>query len=78
MWPHKPPAVGGGTCEVTVKPNPTNFELISVKEVMRRLDCSRSTVNRLMKDGTLDSVAIPGARRVRVDSVNEVASGGVA
>lgn len=61
-----------------MKTNPVNFEVISVKEVMRRLDCGRSTVYRMMKDGTLESVAIRGARRVRVDSVNKLASGGAA
>jgi excisionase family DNA binding protein len=59
-----------------VKTTPANIEVISVKEVMRRLDCGRSTVYRMLKDKTLDSVTIRGARRVRVDSVNKVASGG--
>jgi excisionase family DNA binding protein len=61
-----------------VKTNHAHIEVISVKEVMRRLDCGRSTVYRLMKDGTLDSVTIRGARRVRVDSVDNAASGGAA
>jgi excisionase family DNA binding protein len=64
--------------ECKMKPNPANIEVISVKEVMRRLDCGRSTVYRMLKDGTLHSVAIRGARRVRVDSVNKVASGDAA
>ena len=59
-----------------MKTNPPNYDVLSVKEVMRRLDCGRSTVYRLMKDGTLNSITVRGARRVRVDSVNNVASGG--
>jgi len=61
-----------------MKNDPANYEVISVKEVMRRLDCGRSTVYRLLNDGSLDSITIRGARRVRVDSVNRLASGGAA
>lgn len=61
-----------------MKTAPTNYDLIAIKEVMRRLDCSRSTVNRLIKDGTLDSVLIRNARRVRVESVEKVAAGDAA
>ena len=61
-----------------MKNSPAQKRTISVKEVMRRLDCGRCTVYRMMKDGTLDPAFIRSAHRVRIDSVNKVASGGVA
>ncbi|RSU53984.1 helix-turn-helix domain-containing protein [Sphingomonas sp. S-NIH.Pt15_0812] len=57
---------------------PTNYDVIAVKEAMRRLDCGRSTIYRMLKDKTLDSVTIRGARRIRVDSINKIVSGGAA
>ena len=54
------------------------MELITVKETMRRLSIGRSTVYRLLAEKRLDSVTIRGARRIRVDSVDDVASGGAA
>lgn len=56
----------------------TNVEVVTVKEAMRRLSCGRSTIYRLMGSGALVSVTIRGSRRIRVDSVDKVASGGAA
>ena len=55
-----------------------NYEVVSVKEAMRRLDCGRSTVYRLMKDEVLESVKIRAARRIKADSIDRVATGSAA
>lgn len=55
-----------------------NYEVVSVKEAMRRLDCGRSTVYRLMKDEVLESVKIRAARRIKADSIDRVAAGSAA
>ena len=52
------------------------MELITVNEAMRRLSIGRTTVYRLIKEGRLQSVTIRGARRIRVDSVDAVVTGG--
>ena len=59
-----------------MKNDPANGELITVKEVMRRLSIGRSTVYRLAAEGAISSVSIRGARRFHVGSVDALASGG--
>ena len=51
------------------------MQLITITETMRRLSCGRSTVYRLISEGRLVAVSIRGARRIRVDSVDRLASG---
>lgn len=52
------------------------MELITITETMRRLSIGRSTIYKMMGDGRLHSVTIGKARRIRVDSVVNVAKGG--
>jgi excisionase family DNA binding protein len=55
---------------------PTEPLVIAPKKVQQLLDVSGPTVERLIADGTLESVKIGRARRVRLDSVMRLAEVG--
>jgi excisionase family DNA binding protein len=57
--------------------NSSNREYITIPQAIGLLQVSPSTLYRLMKDGTLDTIKFGSATRISSDSIKTLINGGL-